>query len=381
MHVLSHALDLPAGLPLSGFAGARPGRLGDVALEVNAWRFDDAATGRRHELCALDALYAGDLVGAAGPIDGTRIIAASHTHYAPMLDSSKPQLGAVSAEALLCYAHALAMDSAETVEPDTCRIHRAEVAVPIYRRFDVPDTALNRWLTARVGMFPNEAQPIDRNLYVFEFARGGRTLFTLVYHACHPVSRSDPGRMSPDYVGSVRTAVRTRFGARACLFLQGCAGDVRPNFARKRVDWLPRGRLNWRFEWPPVATSEAGADRAYADAVRSTTLWQSIELAKNSVRLERRQLPLRSGGPMVIPCLMIADRLRFEFLPFEVSHLFHLEAQREDPLRFLVSCADRTLGYLPHPRQLRAGGYEVDGSRECMGLPARVEIQPGVAAS
>ena len=139
-------------------------------------------------------------------------------------------------------------------------------------------------------------------------------------------------------------------------------------------------RLNWRFEWPPAPDSEAGADQAYAEAVQRARLWQSIDLTNTPVRVECRHLPLRSGSPMEIPCIVIGNRLRFEFLPFELSHLFHLDAQREDPLRFMVSCADRTLGYLPHPRQLRAGGYEVDGSRLCMGLPERVEVLQGVAA-
>ena len=63
--------------------------------------------------------------------------------------------------------------------------------------------------------------------------------------------------------------------------------------------------------------------------------------------------------------------------PFEVSHLFHLDAQKKDPMRFIVSCADHTLGYLPHPRQIAAGGYEVNGSRACMGLTDRVQLKLG----
>jgi len=376
MQVLSATLDLRPGLPLAGFAGERLGRIGTTPLEVNAWRFRDSASDQRIELCSIDALYAGELADMPLAEPGQRIVAASHTHYAPMLDAAKPALGTMSKEALDCYAQALRGPAQEIESPSVCRIHRAEVAIPVYRRFDVPDSAINRWLTARAGMYPKHDQPVDRGLYLFEFADHDRAQFVIAYHACHPVSRSRPDVLSPDYVGSVRAAVRSRFGVRTCLFLLGCAGDVRPDFARKRVPWLPRGRLNWRFEYPPASENEAAADRAYGEAVRGAAVMEEIDLRPAPPRIVRRTLKLRSH-PVEIPSLVLADRLRFDFLPFEVSHLFHLEARERDPRHFIVSCAGQTRGYLPHPRQLPAGGYEVDGSRACMGMHERAEFEPG----
>ena len=84
---------------------------------------------------------------------------------------------------------------------------------------------------------------------------------------------------------------------------------------------------------------------------------------------------LKSIGDVEMSRLILADQIRFEFVPFEVSHLFHLDAQAKNSGYFIVSCANHTLGYLPHPRQLRAGGYEVDGSRGVMGLDQRVEFE------
>lgn len=363
---------------MGGYAGERLSGAASDAMEVNAWAFADATTGRSHELFAIDALYAGDLVAMTTRPDCQRLFAASHTHCGPMLDSSKPQLGALSHAALKGYAEAVNDGVRSDVTPDVCRVYRAEVDVPVYRRFDVPDSTLNRWLAGHAGMYPNEAQTIDRQIYVIEFAQGEQCLFTLVYHACHPVTRGDSLELSPDYVGALRAAVRQRFGARACLFLQGCAGDIRPNFANKRVTWLPRGRLNWRFTWPVTPAIREMTDRRYAQAVQQATLSASLALAPASaVRVEHRTLALRAQGVIDIPCLVIGGSLRLEFLPFEVSHHFHLDAQDKDPMRFIVSCANHTLGYLPHPRQLAAGGYEVDGSRSCMGLAARVELAEG----
>lgn len=379
MQVLSATLDLPGGLPLAGFVGERLGQPGATALEVNAWRFQDAASGRTVELSSLDALYAGDLTSLSLADSGERIMAASHTHYAPMLDSAKPALGAMSKEAFRRYAAAL-NDTAQDIEsPTICRIFRADVRIPVYRRFDTPDTTLNRWLTARAGMYPNHTQPIDRGLYLFEFAIGDRAQFVIAYHACHPVSRARADLLSPDYVGSLRAAVRARFGVRSCLFLLGCAGDVRPDFACKRVSWLPRSRLNWRFEYPNAPASEALADRAYAEAVHAAEPVDAFDVRLSPATLVRRTLKLRSH-PVEIPSLVFADHLRFDFLPFEVSHLYHLDARERDLRHFIVSCTGHTRGYLPHPRQLPAGGYEVDGSRVCMGMAERVEFAPGAQA-
>lgn len=375
MHVFSETLNLPAGMPMGGYAGKRLSSFECNDLEVNGWSFTDAETGCETELCSIDALYAGDLVNAVSRDHRRRLFAASHTHYAPMLDGGKPQLGELAREAVNLYAQAINSAPRIQVIPDVCRIYRTDVAVPVYRRFDVPDTTLNRLLTSRAGMYPNAVQGIDRQLYIFEFSSNNRTLFTFLYHACHPVSRHDRMRLSADYVGAARQAVRERFGEVPCLFLLGCAGDIRPNLACKRVAWLPHSRFNWRFERCPSVANEVAVDCAYVDAVRKAPLWQSMPIDVRSLRAEHHPLKLRTQGNIDIPCLIIGDCLRFEFVPFEVSHFFHLTAQQKDPMRFIVSCANHTYGYLPHPKQLSSGGYEVDGSRTCMGLEQRVELK------
>ena len=68
--------------------------------------------------------------------------------------------------------------------------------------------------------------------------------------------------------------------------------------------------------------------------------------------------------------LYFHDNLSFHFLPFEVSHLFHLKDTNST--NYIVGCAGDTFGYLMHPSQLAFGGYEVDGSRSTMGLKKRI---------
>lgn len=378
MQIFSRRIFVDSGQPLGGYAGERLSVAASDELELNGLAFTDEASGRTVELCTLDALYAGELVNDFSDGGVQRIFAASHTHYAPMIDARKPQLGAVSAQALSAWRAALVGATRRDVKITQCIVWRVELPIPIYRRFDVPDSTLNRWLTKHAGMYPNPRQQIDRNLYLFELGSPGRTDAVIVLHACHPVSRADRFRTSPDYVGAVRRAVRERFGDVPCLFLLGCSGDIRPNFARKRVAWLPRNRFNWRFERVAQLINEQRADRAYIHAVAHAQVWQTLDLAQGQVwRLSYTVLPLMHQPSLSIPCLHLGERLRFDFVPFEVSHFFHLEAQQKDPMRFIVSCADRTLGYLPHPCQIVAAGYEVDGSRSCMGLDKRVQLSSG----
>lgn len=375
MQVYSQALNLPAGQSMGGYGGQRLSSAASVALEVNGWQWTDANSGQVVDLCAIDALYAGDLVDCI-PKPGTiRILAASHTHYAPMLDNSKPEIGVVSSAAKVEFERGMRDARRLAVAPDRCRIYRSKVPVPIYRRFDVPSTAVNRWLTAHAGMYPNPNQLIDDNLYIFEFGQADVPSFVLCYHACHPVSRHDRTKLSADYVEAIRRTVRERFGKIPCLFLLGCAGDVRPNFSRKRVSWLPRSRLNWRFEWPVHLDSETAADHAYAEAVNNAKLWQELSLNENPCHVKPMALQLKGMAGLSFQRLTIGGKLRFDFVPFEVSHLYHLDAQKKDPMHFIVSCADQTQGYLPHPTQLAAGGYEVDASRSCMNMAGRAEWQ------
>jgi hypothetical protein len=374
LKAFSQKMQLGAGQPLGGYGGGRVSNSTVEELEINGFSFIDNTNNHIYEVISVDALYPGELANSGLASNLHRVVTASHTHYAPMLDSEKPILGVLSEDAVEAWIASMHTVSRKSFEPTYCKIWRAEVRVPVYRRFDVPDGLVNRALTRWCGMYPNDEQKIDKNLYLFELGGTDQTSAVIAYHACHPVSRADRNKISADYVSSIRNAVRRRFGNVPCLFFLGCCGDIRPNLARKRVNFLPRNRLNWRFQWPASGEDEQWVDREYANAVVDATLWKKIDITSHSLKLLRGSISLKSQPNLDVAYLKFGEKLRFDFIPLEVSHLFHLETQRDDEMRFIVSCADRTIGYLPHPSQLSAGGYEVDGSRQCMGLSERVEL-------
>lgn len=281
-----------------------------------------------------------------------------------MLDRSKPTLGAADEKAIRNYANSINIAERLLVDVDLCRIYVGAVTTPVYRRHDYPKTIVNKLLSRYSTMYPNELMEIDKNIYLFEFSADNKPKFVIAYHACHPISRNERLCPSPDYIGTVRNAVRKRFGQIPCLFFLGCAGDVRTNVAEKRISWLPRNRLNWRFSRPTPLKSQHVVDEQYDLAVLEAALSQSFAVSPSSFKVGQRVLRFKDQSDIKIPIIAIGESLKFEFWPFEVSHLFHLEASDKDKMRFIVSCSNRTLGYLPHPTQLEFGGYEVDVSRK-----------------
>ena len=375
--IFSSKVELAAGEPLGGSDPNRFSQSPSDALEVNGFAFT-AGDGRTYRICSVDALYAGRLVERLKSEEAFHIFAASHTHYAPMLDDNKPYIGGFSQVGFDAYVRALVLAANREVEISRCRLYLAEVDVPVYRRFDYPDSSLNRFLASRFGFYPNEAMPIDRSIYLFEFGDIRQGHFVVVYHACHPVTQGVGCELSPDYIGAIRQAVRDRFSIETVVFLQGCAGDIRPNLAKKRIPWLPRFRLNWKFNWFPAEQVITQVYEKYANAIRAAVKSRDIVLGECPFDVSTRELRLADGREVETFRIGLPGGIEFHFLPFEVSHLYHFDATSASGKKFIVSCANDTGGYLSHPSQHQAGGYEVHGSLHYMGLKEKLEIKESI---
>ena len=83
-----------------------------------------------------------------------------------MLDVGKPSLGNYSEEVGNSYMKSIEQSPKEAVSPDTCTILRGEVDIPVYRRFDLPGTQIDRLLTRYAGFYPNEEHPVDKGVYL-----------------------------------------------------------------------------------------------------------------------------------------------------------------------------------------------------------------------
>ena len=65
----------------------------------------------------------------------------------------------------------------------------------------------------------------------------------------------------------------------------------------------------------------------------------------------------------------------FHFFPFAVSRRYQVELSQRANHDFIVSCADKSAGYLDHSCQIEAGGCEVTGSAKSQNVAAGLAMR------
>lgn len=134
----------------------------------------------------------------------------------------------------------------DRLEEGSLRIGQGVTQVGINRRLRTPEGT---------SMRPNPDGPVDRDLFVLQLTdRSGALRGILFSCASHPTSLA-ANRISAEFVGAACTELRARYPGSLALFLQGCAGDIKPT-ATMDADGA-------KFKTLPVeAMREAGAKLA-----------------------------------------------------------------------------------------------------------------------
>lgn len=367
VELFSQSLEYPLGLPLGGFGRGYKGVKSEDSLQINgiAWVGD---ANEKQELISIDALYPGALKTRLGL---NTIIAASHTHFSPMLDNDKPQLGEYFDEHASYWEDAYLQAPRSRVSVDSVDVFSSDSSLPVYRRMDaeggLKDLIFNRF----AGMYPNELEPVDKSIRLYLFKSGAQAQFGIIWHCCHPVSRSDRNLYSPDYIGSLRRGLKQRFGDVPLLFFLGPSGDIRPKLIAKRFSCVPGFWWNRRFKKSPDDMDQVAIDDLYFKCAQDLTKKFSFTIDK--IASEKNEINVVGTENVIVKKIIFTDDVSFSFIPFEVSHRYH--HKNADNHHLLVSCAENVIGYLPHKSQLKFGGYEVDGSRALMGMKNRVFIK------
>ena len=242
------AVDISAQAPtrLAGFAGRRDLAAGVAQpLLASAVVFRDTR-GRSQAIVSLDLLFAGpDLTrrlravaaNELGMREQDLLVAASHTHSAPPADRGKPALGAVDDAYLERVTGAccellrtLAAKPMQPLSHRECTLHW-QGAVYRRRRWGLPHLTRRGPVMAGIVRAPDRRKPISRDVRLLELLdeRGSRV--AVIWSAgCHPSGFPDRSVQSPDYVGVVRDRLAAAPGGSVpVIFLQGFAGDLRPD--------------------------------------------------------------------------------------------------------------------------------------------------------
>lgn len=374
-----------SGIVLGGNAGGRVSRGVDSDLEVNVLCLADG--GALAVLVSLDALYvtadlrASVLRGVAplGVQDADLFLCASHTHYAPALDVSKPLLGRpnqtyqeyVARQTIACIEDCLHSMASEV----RVSLTRSHLNIGVNRRLKRRLKLSKNGLTVnKMVMAPNPEGTTDPVVDLVQVVSGEEVLACIWAASCHPTGLPDPHYVSADWPGRVRDGLRTALSVESLpvLFLQGFSGDVRPPSGHGRTDLL--GRLRRVIQGAAFLPMSWEEYSSWSESVTSQVVGlletRAISTASSGLERVRTTVPatnfLSSGGGDLPPVSF--HRIRIGTLEV-VGASAELVSSYAPALRDLASdaqvipvgCIDHVIGYWPTKQMMTEGGYEVAG--------------------
>lgn len=327
--------------------------------------------------------------------DASFLFAASHTHFAPGVDRSKPRLGPTDP----AYVDLVVERGAELLR----RLAAAPPApgdVRLEYRSGLAAHAINRrrmgWrLSPRPPYLPRQAAlrapnptgPCDETVHVASLSDvSGHPAALLWSYACHPVSFAEPRKVSADYPGVVRCALRAALGKDLpVLFLQGCAGDIRPRelgrprTLGRRLAELAVGKLFTPFT---AAEYAAWSNSLAARVVEVAGAPARVFPLSPDLRATQRRVPLSDLLDGTLPLDRSVTFQRLTFSPGLAIAAMSAEPVAEYGLALRagevggqivipVGYTDSVFGYLPTARMLGQHGYEDEGFMEAFGLTGR----------
>jgi hypothetical protein len=381
-------------MPLAGFGPRYVAGRAEEGLEINALWFGD----NRHAilLLSIDSLFAcdalRDMVAAYAELPREAVvIAASHTHYAPTVDATKPALGGIDAgfqEQLKRAVHDLVDQlRGQELKPFKQKVGDAKTEAGVHRRvmWRLPHLGgrSKPIMLPGIRIAPNLDVPV-RNLIrcnVLISADGDTEapLAVLWSIACHPTRYHASDCVTSDYVGLVRDKIRLHFGVDVpILFLQGFSGDINPRQTAQKlpltVKSLIRGPQSQPFSregWCGWANEIASRLLSIIDHDSPTTNPSDVELTRTS--FPRSDLIVGAAdGEVEANFIRIGD-LRIMMVGAEV--VGHYEGALPTDV-WGIGCSGAVFGYWPSNKQVEEGGYEGGGYFPAFGLQGSLVREP-----
>lgn len=385
----------PFPVPLAGFSG-RTGNYSTVndPLEANVLVIKSDAS--RVIILSVDLLYASRALrsGILNRLEGLvkdeeLFLAATHTHFAPSVDDTKPAMGTASS-GYVDFAAGRIADLIGGLLQDNCYeqarlIYKTQSCDHCVNRRRLCRTkALSPASKKRARMQPDFKSPRDKQIRAVSITgSGGNILAFLWNYSCHPVCFPFADRVSADYPGRVRAYLRQRHGAALpVIFLQGFSGNLRPPAFKRPptgsgiLRYLAGRVLNGpRFgpftleEWDGWSN---GLCRSAASLLPCST---NIEVTCGEVRSARVSIPLEKLGlegsaPLTIHAVNLGENIKMIGMSAELVYEYAaiLEKLFQGVRVIPVGCIDHVFGYLPTSSMLPEGGYEADGFLPWFGL-------------
>lgn len=300
---------------------------------------------------------------ATGTPEGNVMVAVSHNHSGPGWADNVGWSRKVAKDVGTETARAV-----KALRPVSVGYGEGRIAFNVQRRKVIDGRAVVRL---------NPDGPCDHRAKVLRFDDGKSPdpLAVLMHAACHPCvftwgdrwTAPHPGgypKMSADFPGEAKSFVEKVYGANTtALFLQGCAGDIRPNLPGHPYRCGDEADIRWAGRDLGCAAVKA-ADRSLVreEFARRPTVYP-IRCASQVITV-----PSLKKGETVsceLQALKVGPYL-FLTLPGEpfVEYGFRLEkaiADRAVPI--VVGYANGNIGYICTAKAFKEGGYEPHNSQ------------------
>lgn len=346
-------------------------------------------------LVAVDALYVGAdvreaIVESSGlPVD--RVLAfASHSHRAPMIDRSKPELGVPDPRHLSEITTRISSKISELMGSNKSR-------GSFYAAKGAANHSINRrrWKFATIALKPKFLQVVnapnkhgirDETLITGTLRDSvGAAVAVIWNYACHPVAGPQSNVVSAHFPGVVRREIREAENnpTLPVLFIQGFSGNTRPS-ASAQASSVVR-RLQRALTGP-----------VFEDMSRTDYESWTISLARvvNATRSEETRTQIKrimssryeaDGTRFVIPgektvsfaSIKLGEEFAIFALSAEVMSEFAPVVRELSSAKYTccAGCVDDVVGYLPTQQILNQGGYEASGFCRKFGLES---VNPNV---
>jgi hypothetical protein len=221
----------------------------------------------------------------------------------------------------------------------------------------------------------NPDGPNDPRVKVLRFDDGrSLTPVALLMHAvCHPCffTWGDKGSqphpkgfpmMTADFPGEAQTFVESIYGGKtASMFIQGCAGDIRPNLPGYPYRCADEADIQWAGRDLGGAVVRAAAYSLTREQLAKRATFYPIRVASEVIELPGKEQAVKAElmAMKIGPFLLLT-------MPGEpmVEYGFKLEqaiAERATPV--IIGYANGNIGYIATTEAYEVGGYEPNRSK------------------
>jgi neutral ceramidase len=289
------------------------------------------------------------------------MIAASHNHSGPGFET-----GSKWSLSLIDKLGVAAKQAAASMRPVTVGYGEDRINFSINRR---------KVINGRAVVRLNAEGPNDPRVKVLRFDDGqSLTPMAVLMHAvCHPCffTWGDKGsppyptgypKMSADFPGEAQSFVEMCYGGQTrSLFLQGCAGDIRPNLPGYPYRCADEADIQWAGRDLGSAVVRTLAHNMTREELENRAEFYQIRVASTVVSLPGKEgrIDAELQAMKIGPFLLLT-------MPGEpmVEYGFKLEkaiADRATPI--IVGYANGHVGYIATTDAYAVGGYEPNTSK------------------